>query len=58
MDCIYCKRKLRKNICDRTFHFSCLDKINQEKYNQRMNELIDLLKKGIERINTEKDIRI
>jgi hypothetical protein len=58
MKCNYCDKKIRKDNPDKIFHISCLKKINQERYNERMNELIDLMKKGMERINTEKDLRI
>jgi len=67
--CDYCGKKLRKckkvDIPDRTTHFKCLDKINQERYNEQMNKLKKLMRDGINKINmdfagnlVEKDLEI
>jgi alanine racemase len=57
--CDYCGKKLRKckkvDIPDRTTHFKCLDKINQERYNEQMEKLKELMREGINKIILKTD---
>jgi hypothetical protein len=63
MNCLYCNKKLRKcrkvDIENREYHFKCLDKISQERYNEQMSKLIELMKEGINKIKEKpyKDLK-
>jgi hypothetical protein len=55
-NCEYCDKPLRRckriDVEGRTMHFSCIEKLKKERYQQKLQELIDYLKsKNIELIS-------
>ena len=57
MICLSCNKSLRKtkriDFVGREYHFSCIEKMRRQKYEEELKELIDLLSEGLKRIDLD-----
>lgn len=55
MLCLFCKKKLRKtkkiDFVGREYHFGCIESMRKKKADQELEELLELIRSGLRRID-------
>jgi hypothetical protein len=57
MLCLFCEKKLRKtrkiDFVGREYHFGCIERMRKKKADQELEELLELIKSGLRRIEMD-----
>jgi len=57
MLCLFCDKKLRKtkriDFINREYHFNCIERMKKKKADQELEELLELIRSGLKRIDMD-----